>query len=161
MRASPLHDAKGKFSGGVIVVSDVSSQRAVERSKDEMSSLASHDLRTPATAIKTQAQWLKRPVKAGEHGEVEEGLVMIASQADRLTKLLNRLVDVSNIESGRFDLDLEPTDLGSMLTSMVRPLQLTTDLHLVEVHVRSAVIGYWDTRRVAQIVQNLLTNAVK
>ena len=80
-RASPLHDADGQFSGGVIVFSDVSGRREVERLKDEMLSIASHDLKTPATVIKAQAQWLKRQVNAGEHGDVAEGLAMIADQA--------------------------------------------------------------------------------
>src|SRR5438105_11401556 len=65
-RASPLHDADGHFNGGVIVFSDVSGRREIERLKDEMFSIASHDLKTPATVIKAQAQWLKRRVTAGE-----------------------------------------------------------------------------------------------
>jgi signal transduction histidine kinase len=160
-RASPLHDADGEFSGGVIVFSDVSNRREVERLKDEMLSIASHDLKTPATVIKAQAQWLKRQVNAGEHGDVAEGLSMIADQADRLAKLLNRLLDVSNIESGRLQTDLAPTDLNSILTSMARALQVTTDAHLIEVHAPTGVIGHWDARRIEEVVQNLLSNAVK
>jgi len=160
-RASPLHDADGNYSGGVIVFSDVSGRRAVERLKDEMLSIASHDLKTPATVIKAQAQWLKRQVNAGEHGDVAEGLSMIADQADRLAKLLNRLLDVSNIESGRLQTDFAPTDLNSILTSMTRALQVTTDAHLIEVHAPTGVIGHWDARRIEEVVQNLLSNAVK
>ena len=160
-RASPLHDADGQFSGGVIVFSDVSGRREVERLKDEMLSIASHDLKTPATVIKAQAQWLKRQLNAGEHGDVAEGLSMIADQADRLAKLLNRLLDVSNIESGRLQTDLAPTDLNSILTSMARALQVTTDAHLIEVHAPTGVIGHWDARRIEEVVQNLLSNAVK
>jgi signal transduction histidine kinase len=160
-RASPLHDADGQFSGGVIVFSDVSGRREVERLKDEMLSIASHDLKTPATVIKAQAQWLKRQVNAGEHGDVAEGLAMIADQADRLAKLLNRLLDVSNIESGRLQTDLAPTDLCSILNSMARALRVTTDAHLIEVYAPTGVIGHWDVRRIEEVVQNLLTNAVK
>lgn len=160
-RASPLHDAAGQFTGGVIVFSDVSSRRDVERFKDEMLSIASHDLKTPATAIKTQAQLLKRQFTAGVHGDVEEGLSMIADQADRLAKLLNRLLDVSTIESGRLEMDLAPTDLCGILTSMARALQVTTDAHLINVDAPTGVIGHWDARRLEEVVQNLLTNAVK
>jgi PAS domain S-box-containing protein len=160
-RASPLHDADGQFSGGVIVFSDITGRREVERLKDEMLSIASHDLKTPATVIKAQAQWLRRQVNLGEHGDVEEGLSMIADQADRLAKLLNRLLDVSNIESGRLQMDLAPTDLCGILTSMARALQMTTDAHLIDVHAPDCVIGQWDARRIEEVVQNLLSNAVK
>jgi signal transduction histidine kinase len=122
-RATPLHDADGAFSGGVIVFSDITDQREVERFKDEMFSIASHDLKTPATVIKAQAQWLRRRFRAGEHGDVEEGLTMISDQADRLSKLLNLLLDVSRIEAGHLDLDPAPTDLRSIVVSMARALQ--------------------------------------
>jgi signal transduction histidine kinase len=160
-RASPLHDGDAAFSGGVIVFRDVTDRRDIEKFKDEMFSIASHDLRTPATVIKAHAQWLKRRVQAGEHGDVEEGLTLIADQADRLAKLLNLLLDLSRIETGRLELDLAPTDLRAILVSMARALQSTTDAHLIEVHAPSGVIGHWDSRRVEEVVQNLLNNAVK
>jgi signal transduction histidine kinase len=160
-RASPLHDTDGAFSGGVIVFSDVTDRKEVERFKDEMFSIASHDLKTPATVIKAQAQWLRRRLRAGEHGDVEEGLTMISDQADRLSKLLNLLLDVSRIEAGHMDLDPAPTDLRSILVSMARALQSTTDLHLIEVQAPTGVIGHWDPRRIEEVVQNLLNNAVK
>jgi signal transduction histidine kinase len=160
-RASPLHDVSGVFTGGVIVFRDVTDRRDVERFKDEMFSIASHDLKTPATVIKAQAQWLRRRVRQGEHGDVEEGLTMISDQADRLAKLLNLLLDLSRIEAGKLELELAPTDLRGILVSMARALQSTTDAHFIEVTAPAGVIGHWDQRRIEEVVQNLLNNAVK
>jgi signal transduction histidine kinase len=161
-RATPLHDADGAFSGGVIVFRDVTDEREVERFKDEMFSMASHDLKTPATVIKAQAQWLKRRFRSDDsEQDVEEGLTMIAHQADRLSKLLNLLLDLSRIEAGRLELDVTPTDLRGILTSMARALQSTTDAHVIEVDAPVGVIGHWDQRRIEEVVQNLLNNAVK
>jgi signal transduction histidine kinase len=162
-RATPLHDTDGLFNGGVIVFRDVTGQREVERFKDEMFSMASHDLKTPATVIKAEAQWLKRRFNAGkaEQGDVEQGLTMISDQADRLSKLLNLLLDLSRIEAGHLELDLAPTDLRGILVSMARALQATTDAHLIEVRAPLGVIGHWDQRRIEEVVQNLLNNAVK
>jgi signal transduction histidine kinase len=162
-RATPLHDPDGAFNGGVIVFRDVTDEREVERFKDEMFSMASHDLRTPATVIKAQAQWLRRRFRSGHaiEDDVEEGLTMIADQADRLSKLLNLLLDLSRIEAGRLELDLAPTDLRGILISMARALQATTEAHLIEVHAPVGVIGHLDQRRIEEVVQNLLNNAVK
>ena len=162
-RASPLHDADGSFTGGVIVFRDVTGRREVERFKDEMLSIASHDLKTPATVIKAQAQWLRRRVRAAgaPDADVEEGLTMIADQADRLSKLLNLLLDLSRIEAGRLNLDLAPTDLRSMLVSMGRALQATSDKHRIIIDAPTGVIGHWDARRLEEVVQNLLNNAIK
>lgn len=162
-RATPLHDNAAVFNGGVIVFRDVTDQREVERFKDEMFSMASHDLKTPATVIKAQAQLLKRRVRSGaaDHEDVEEGLAMIAEQADRLSKLLNLLLDLSRIEAGRLELDLAPTDLRAMLSNMARAIQSTTEKHRIRVHAQHGVIGHWDARRLEEVVQNLLSNAVK
>jgi signal transduction histidine kinase len=162
-RATPLYYAEGAYNGGVIVFRDVTAERLVERFKDEMFSIASHDLKTPATVIKAQAQWLKRRFNQGNaaRDDMEEGLTMIADQADRLSKLLNLLLDLSRIEAGHLELDLAPVDLRGILSSMARALQATTDSHLIEVHAPVGVIGHWDQRRVEEVVQNLLNNAVK
>ena len=161
-RATPVHNADGSFGGGVIVFRDVTSERLVERFKDEMFSIASHDLKTPATVIKAQAQWLKRRYnQANAAQDVEEGLTMIADQADRLSKLLNLLLDLSRVETGHLELDLAPTDLRGILKSMARALQATTESHVIEVTAPVGVIGHWDQRRIEEVVQNLLNNAVK
>jgi signal transduction histidine kinase len=162
-RATPLYYADGVYSGGVIVFRDVTAERLLDRFKDEMFSIASHDLKTPATVIKAQAQWLKRRLNAGEaaRDDMEEGLVMIADQADRLSKLLNLLLDLSRIEAGHLELDLAPVDLRSILVSMARALQATTDSHVIVVHAPVGIIGHWDQRRIEEVVQNLITNAVK
>jgi signal transduction histidine kinase len=162
-RATPLYHSGSVYNGGVVVFRDVTAQRLVERFKDEMFSIASHDLKTPATVIKAQAQFLKRRFNAGKaaRDDMEEGLTMIADQADRLSKLLNLLLDLSRIEAGRLELDLAPVDLRGILINMARALQATTDSHLIEVHAPVGVIGHWDQRRVEEVVQNLLNNALK
>src|SRR5438445_10400498 len=121
-----------------------------------MFSMASHDLKTPATVIKVQAQRLKRRFNTGsaEQDDVEEGLTMIADQADRLSKLLNLLLDLSRIESGRLSLDRTPTDLRGMLISIARALQSTTDSHLIEVDAAMGGIGLGAAPRVHDGVQN-------
>jgi signal transduction histidine kinase len=161
-RATPVQQGDGSFGGGVIVFRDVTGERLVERFKDEMFSIASHHLTTPATVIKAQAQWLKRRFPQQDAAQdVEEGLTMIADQADRLSKLLNVLLDLSRIEAGHLQLDLAPTDLRGILFSMARALQATTESHEIEVHAPAGVIGHWDQRRIEEVVQNLLNNAVK
>lgn len=162
-RATPLHDVDGAFTGGVIVFHDVTDEREVGRMRDEMFAVASHDLKTPATVIKVQAQRLQRRFNTGsaEQGDVEEGLTMIADQADRLSKLLNLLLDLSRIEAGHLELDRVPTDLRSSLISLARAQQSMAEGHVIEVDAPTGVIGHWDVRRIEEVIQNLLSNAVK
>jgi signal transduction histidine kinase len=162
-RATPLHDADGELSGGLIVFRDLTGPRQEARVKDEMFSMASHDLKIPATVIKAQAQYLRRRFRTQDRqdADVAEGLTMIVNQADRLAGLINLMLERSRLEAGKLELDLAPTDLRGILVSMARALQTTTQTHVIEVNAPSGVIGQWDARRIEEVVENLLSNAVK
>jgi signal transduction histidine kinase len=161
--ATPLHEPHGAFGGGVVIFRDVTERRIVERLKDETLSMASHDLRTPATVIKAQAQLLRRRVvsKRIDTDEFDEGLTMIVDQSDRLARLLNLLLDLSRIEAGRLELIRAPTDLVVLVHQLAAALQVTTERHRLVVVAPPAVIGDWDQRRLEEVVQNLLANAIK
>jgi signal transduction histidine kinase len=153
----------GPTGGGVIVMRDVTVQFDSHRFKDEMFSIASHDLKMPATVIKTEAQSLKRLIAAGkdEPGEIQESLSLIVKQADRLSTLLNLLFDVSRMDAGQLGLDLELTDLRNVLLGPVRALQSASAVHEIELRAPTAVIGHFDRRRLERVVENLLSNALK
>lgn len=160
---APLLDAEGGPTGAVIVFRDVTSRREVERLKDEMLSIAGHDLRTPVTVIKGQAQLLHRRIQSGK-SEPAAALAIVTAiegQADRLWKLLNLLLDLSRVEAGRMELDLEPLDLVRLAKDVVETVRATTDRHQLTVRATDAVEGEWDEARLSQVLQNLVGNAVK
>jgi signal transduction histidine kinase len=86
---------------------------------------------------------------------------MIIGQSDRLTGLLNRLLDFSRIEAGRLELQLASTDLRLLIDRVVQGVQSTTDRHRLRVYGPEQLEGVWDEQRLAQIIENLLSNAVK
>ena len=101
------------------MVRDITGPHEVERMKDEMLLIASHDLRLPVTVIKTQAQLLQRDIRvdAADRDELDAGLVTIVGQADRLAKLLSLLFDLSQIEAGRLEIEPAPMDLRVLVSS--------------------------------------------
>jgi len=135
----------------------------VERLKDELVSIASHDIQTPLGVIRGQAQILRRAVQRGvlAPDDVNLAASMIIGQSDRLNGLLNRLLDFSRIEAGRLELQLAPTDLRLLIDRVVQGVQSTTDRHRLHVYGPEQLEGVWDEQRLAQIVENLLNNAVK
>jgi PAS domain S-box-containing protein len=161
--ASPLRDIGGGLSGGVLLFRDVTSRREVERLKDELVSIASHDIQTPLGVIRGQAQILRRAAQRSVLGpdEVTLAASMIIGQSDRLNGLLNRLLDFSRIEAGRLELQLAPTDLRLLIDRVVQGVQSTTDRHRLRVCGPERLEGVWDEQRLAQIIENLLNNAVK
>ncbi|MDQ6671741.1 MAG: ATP-binding protein [Chloroflexota bacterium] len=158
-----LFDPHGVVTGGLFVVRDVTGPHEVERMKDEMLLIASHDLRMPVTVIKTEAQMLQRGIRreAASRDVLYSGLATIVGQADRLASLLSLLFDLSQIEAGRLQIKPAPMDLRVLVSTLIASTQVTTDRHQLTLQAPPEVRGCWDERRLQQVVGNLLTNAVK
>ncbi len=161
--SAPLSDTAGQLAGGVVVFRDVTTQRDVARLKDDLLSITSHDLRTPVTVLKGQAQLMLRAIEQDKAtpGTLSARLQLMLEQTDRLTGMLNRLLDLSRVEAGRLDLQLESTDLMDVVRHVVGTLQGLSAVHSLEVRAPASVKGRWDAARLEQVLQNLVTNAIK
>jgi two-component system sensor kinase FixL len=136
------------------------------RERDEFLSIASHELRTPVTALQLQLQLLQRTAgraTAGLPGGLASKLVTLERQCRRIGVLVNELLDVSRLRLGRLHLRLEELDL----VELVRESMLHVDEETarpassVDLLGAGAVPGRWDRVRLEQVVTNLLSNAVK
>lgn len=160
---SPLIDAAGRLAGGIVLFRDVTTQRDVAQLKDELISIASHDLQAPITVLKGRAQLLRQMVVADPQPtpRLAEGLQLIIDQADRLTAMLRLLLDLSRVEAGRLDLRPSRVDLAALAERVASTVQMLATEHRIQVQAQGAVYGQWDVTRLEQVLQNLLTNAVK
>ena len=137
-----------------------------DRVKNQFLSVASHELRTPVTSIHGYLQLLmrrltKQSVQNPEMLPIRDALITVDAQAQRLTDLVNDLLDLTSLRSGKMSIRLARCDLGARcrevveeqytLTSRVINIQLSTD----------PVVVYADARRVTQVVSNLVGNALK
>ncbi len=145
----------------VATLVDVSARRAVERMKDEFVSTVSHELRTPLTAIRGSL----RLVQSGTQGELPPRaaeLVRIASAStERLVRLVNDVLDVERMASGKFELHRSELDLATVVRTAadaVRGLRSGDELRL-ELDVEGTVFA--DSDRLVQVLVNLISNAVK
>jgi signal transduction histidine kinase len=161
--SAPLSDVSGALAGGVVVIHDVTTQRDVARLRDELLSIASHDLRTPATVLKVQAQMMQRDLQRNDvdAAKLSGRVDMILEQTDRLTRMLNMLLDLSRVEAGRLDLSPEPVDLADLIRRSVAAVRALSSKHTIEVRAPRRMRGLWDAARLEQVMQNLLTNAIK
>jgi two-component system sensor histidine kinase/response regulator len=148
----------------------------LDRLKSRFLSMASHELKTPLTSVSGLAQVLlrrtRRRMELGRPNDQEwqaeqeshlERLQLLNSQTARLGRLVDELLDVSRIESGKLQFRSEPVDLAALIREVAARLQLTTSLHDIEVEVdRSddySVIA--DRDHLEQVLDNLLSNAIK
>ena len=156
-----LRDDAGTIVGSASIGHDVTERRRIERLKDELLATASHELRTPLTAIRGALEVVMSGAAMQE--ERERTLLGIASRnAERLTRLVNDLLDVERIESGGEMIHPIAVPLEQLVThalDVVRPLAERRGVRLESAPVSCAV--WADADRVVQVLTNLLGNAIK
>jgi signal transduction histidine kinase len=156
--------------------SHVEQLQELDRLKSRFLSIASHELKTPLTSVSGLSQVLlrrmRRRLEIGapdaeewnleQRGHVER-LELLNSQTARLGRLIDELLDVSRIESGKLDLHWGPVDLVQLIAEVAARLQLTTTLHRIEVDVDGVMdlSVYADRDHLEQVLDNLVSNAVK
>lgn len=136
-----------------------STQRAV-RARDEFLSIASHELKTPITSLRLQLEMLLRP---GRSGDLSRPIQNAVNQIDRLTALVNDLLDVGRLESGKLKYDLAKTGISEIVREVsdaMRPQFMAAGAELI-VDVEDEAFVSVDRYRMEQVIVNLLNNALK
>jgi PAS domain S-box-containing protein len=160
--ASVLRSPKGALQGGVIVFRDITGQRDLERLREDIFTMAWHDMKTPITVIRGSAELLLRRLSGGEGDRkaLEADAALIVEHVDQLSELLTTLFDVSSLEAGLLSISPRLTDLGALARDVSEGMRSTARHHL-EVFADQSVVGEWDERRIRQVLVNLLSNALK
>jgi PAS domain S-box-containing protein len=174
MSARPMLDAAGDVAGASGTLNDVTEHRRVEeelraakeeaerasKAKDEFLSRVSHELRTPMNAILGFAQLLDMDDLTPEQ---RSNMSRILRAGKHLLGLLNEILDMSRIESGRIAIELEPVDSAEVMKSaveLVQPLLAERGITLSTAEM-DGVMVLADRQRLTQVFLNLLSNAVK
>lgn len=145
-----------------LVIRDVGERRAVERMKDELLSIVSHELRTPLTSLRGSLGLLAAGLLGHVPASGQRMLQVAVSNADRLIRLLNDVLDLERMRAGRLTLELRPNaavDLIEQAIAEMRGLAERADIQLCVDQVEGVV--HADADRVVQVLTNLVSNAIK
>jgi PAS domain S-box-containing protein len=159
---APLILSLGGTPGLVAALRDISREAEVERLKNEFISTVSHELRTPMTSIKGYTDLLFLGMAGGLTDAQRNFLKIIKSNADRLTALVNDILDISRIETGRMRLTIGALDLGQIISQIVasfRGQYREKGLNLIWEEPEALPDVRGDAARVAQVLSNLIANA--
>jgi len=162
---APISGPDGSIVGGVSVLQDREHFKPLDRAKDEFLSVVAHELRNPLTSLRGNLQLIQRRIrKRGEIATREEDmerLGIVIEQADRISELVGRMLDISRVDLGRLDLTVAETDAAAILRSMVSGFSGLSPDRDIRITAPKRLPVEWDQGRIEQILVNLLTNAVR
>ena len=161
IKSRPVFDEHGGVLFVVTIIHDLTERMLTERRKDEFISMTSHELKTPITSLKGFTNVLQRRLLKQGDEQTLHYLSRMDVQLNKLTKLVSDLLDMSRMQSGKLDLQIELFDLDTFIQETVENFQAATLTHQILVEGRAEVQIEGDKDRLGQVLINLLTNAVK
>ncbi|MBI3965003.1 MAG: PAS domain S-box protein [Chloroflexi bacterium] len=149
-------------SGIGVLLRDVTKERELERAKDDIVALISHELRTPLGVIKGYATTLLLPDGPTDEPTRTHCLKTISEACDELQELVDRLLDMSRLRAGAFEVEPSPVRVGSLARAAIRRLPPSWSRFHIDVDLVSNLpLVMADPRRIEQVLGNLLDNALK
>jgi len=171
LAVSPIGDNTGNVSGFLHLAKDITEKkryehrlRDLDRLKSDFVSNVSHELRTPLTAIKGSADNMLDGITGPLNEKQVRYLTRMKSNADRLTRLINDLLDLSRIEAGKIDLKpahLPLVNLAQEVAESIRPVASDKLISLEVASPDAGATAWADRDKVVQVLTNLIGNAVK
>lgn len=172
LTVSPIRNKQGKIIGASKIARDITAKIQAEEQrqlyteklqqlnkyKDDFMAMASHELKTPLTIIKANLDILLLKMQKDNNSPFVEKTL---KQVEKLDHLINDLLDVSKIQSGKLELKLTDFDINNLLNEMIRNIQPTTPIQIIFKESGEKLMAYGDVDRIGLVVINLLGNAIK
>ncbi len=159
---APIFDRENRLVNIVANVRDITRFREAEQLKSTFISVISHELKTPVSLIKGYAGTLLREDARWDARTVHESLKVIEEEADRLTALIENLLDASRLQAGALSLTKTDVALDALAAQLAEKFRTQTDKHTFVVEFPPAFpLVRGDEERLRQVLTNLLSNAIK
>ena len=161
-RGAPRFMPDGGFVGYIGTCIDISERREIETLKDEFVSVVSHELRTPLTSISGALDLLASSALETRPEKTQRMLQIAANNADRLVRLVNDILDIERIESGKVKMTKQVCNAAALMAQSVEAMQNIAKTADVTLSVCPVSVQVWaDPDRIIQVLTNLLSNAIK
>ncbi len=159
-----LRDPSGQVTGLVSIIRDITEQKRLENLKDEFLSTVSHELRTPLAIVREAVSQVLEGLLGETNREQRKFLSITLENIDRLTHIVNDLLDISKLESGSVQLEKERVNFSELVEKVCDSFEARARRKEIKMVVRSAAPVmelYLDRDKIIQVMTNLIGNAVK
>jgi PAS domain S-box-containing protein len=159
--STPIQE-QNEIKGAVLTFKDITERQGVERMKDEFISVVSHELRTPLTSIRGSLGLLANGLLESHPEKAARMLQIAVSNTDRLVRLINDILDLERIQSGKVTMVNQVCNAADLTLQAADAMRTMADKAGVAIAVSSTPVELWaDPDRIFQVLTNLLSNALK
>jgi len=159
---APLLSPDGILNNIIASVRDITRFRQSEEMKSTFISVISHELKTPVALIKGYVCTLMREDAKWDSKFLKESLIIIEEEADRLSQLIENLLDATRLQAGGVTLKKSEVDLPAMATRLSKRFQTQTKKHAIKTNFpKDFPLVFADESRIEQVVSNLISNSLK
>ncbi|MBI4781725.1 MAG: PAS domain S-box protein [Oscillatoriophycideae cyanobacterium NC_groundwater_1537_Pr4_S-0.65um_50_18] len=145
-----------------VFLQDITDRKQIDRMKDEFVSVVSHELRTPLTSIYGSLAMLASGLLEADSEQGKRMLHIAVDSTDRLVRLINDILDIERIESGKVRMEKQCCNVADLAIKAVNGVQGLADKVKVNLSISTLSISLWaDPDRIVQTLTNLLSNAIK
>jgi signal transduction histidine kinase len=159
---APLLSDEGRLRNVLVSVRDITHFRTADEIKSTFISIVSHELRTPVALIKGYASTLRRDDARWDRSTIKDSLSVIEEEADRLSRMIDDLLDASRLQAGGLSLNQADVSLPALASRVIERFTTGSPKHrLITDFPESFPIILADENRIEQVLSNLVSNALK
>ncbi len=164
---TPVRDKSGANRGVAVIIHDITTEKSLEKLRQEFTAMMVHELRAPLTAVRWSSEALLKNLADAkvqlEQAKLKDSITTIDLAATNMLELVNDLLDVAKIEAGKFDLNIQEYDLVSSIKDQMKAFQPQAESKRIELNYvgPDKLLAKFDRVRISQVLNNLLSNSIK
>lgn len=157
----------GEKIGAAVVLHDITSEKSLEKLRQEFTAMMVHELRAPLTAVRWSSESLLRNLAAAQGAaapeKIKDTVITIEHASNNMLELVNDLLDVAKIEAGKFEINAQEYDLIAVIKEQIKTFQPQAEMKHLEISLTSpeSYRMKFDKVRIGQVMGNLISNAIK
>lgn len=161
--AKPITNIEGESIGVVLLLQDITKFKEVDELKSEFVASVSHELRTPITSVMMAAELLQNEIPGKVNKSQKELLKIVVEDSNRLKNLINDVLDLSRLESGKTTLDIRKNDLAKIINYVLKILGMQIKEENINIKIelkKNLPPILCDYSKISQVLTNLIINSI-
>jgi PAS domain S-box-containing protein len=161
LKTVPVKNDAGEVEVWLGTATNINEKKLIEQQKDAFISIASHELKTPLTTLKAYGQIAETMLERKSDIETLQMVRRMSTQVNKLTTLIQDLLDISRIQQGKLIYNESFFDFNEAVREVINDMQKTTITHEIVNELDTSVKVYGDKEKLSQVINNFISNAIK